>query len=68
MKPEIKLFNGIILCELCDGAGKIFTHGVEPERCMVCDGNGTRKPTWSEKITLRDRLKDCIYNYGLEKY
>ena len=58
----VKLFDGFILCEQCSGSGKILINREKLNRCNMCDGNGTRKPTWTEKITMKTVLKDCRYN------
>ena len=70
MDKKIKIDGGVIICEGCNGNGRIYsTTLITPTHpagklipCYICDGRGIRKPTWTEKITLRSMLKDCPFN------
>lgn len=62
---NIRVIDGFINCECCNGNGKLYTISFDKiVICECCNGDGIRKPTWTEKIILRNKLKNCRYNYG----
>jgi len=67
---KVMIIDGFINCNKCNGNGRVYNTKIitlsHPNGkltiCSECDGRGIRKPTWTEKVTLKNKLKDCIFN------
>jgi len=58
---DSQIKNGYMTCNNCLGNGYGYI-GL----CIVCNGDGKRKPNWTEYIIYKSELIDCDYNRETE--
>ena len=59
---SIITINGFIICERCNGGGKLHNVNGSISSYIVCKSSGIRKPTWTEIVVYKNRLKTCLFN------